>query len=161
MTVFDVGAHAGYYTLAMAAKVGRNGRVFAFEPSAENVAHLRRHLDINSISNVTVIEAAVCDRAGAARFHSVGYVGQLSSNGYAVATVRLDDYPVPDFIKMDIEGAEGSAMRGARRTLSRQPVLFIALHGEPGRSECLQLLKEFGYTIEYVAPNEIRATTGC
>jgi FkbM family methyltransferase len=142
----------------MSAKVGPNGRVFAFEPSPANVAHLRRHLDMNRISNVTVVEAAVCDRAGTALFHSAGYIGQLSSDGDAVATIRLDDYPLPHFIKMDVEGAEGAAMRGSQRTLAGQPIFFIALHGEPGRSECLRLLKEFRYLIEYITPHEIRAT---
>ncbi|MHB1231512.1 MAG: FkbM family methyltransferase [Burkholderiales bacterium] len=60
MAFYDVGANAGFYTLAAARLVGERGHVFAFEPLAENVANLRRHVQLNQLQNVSIIQAAVC-----------------------------------------------------------------------------------------------------
>ena len=68
MTVFDIGAHAGYYTLIASKLVGGSGHVVAFEPAPRNLRYLRRHLSLNHVSNVTVLEVAVSDRAGVGRF---------------------------------------------------------------------------------------------
>src|SRR5687767_10694214 len=57
--VFDLGAHAGYYSLLASALVGPSGQVIAFEPLPTNIDFLKRHLLINKIGNVELIEAAV------------------------------------------------------------------------------------------------------
>src|SRR5579875_1722626 len=80
--VFDIGANAGFYSLLASVLVGPAGRVFAFEPATRNIAHLRRHLRINNMSNVIVLEAAVSDRSGAAFFDA-------TSGG---ATAHLDEH---------------------------------------------------------------------
>uniref|UniRef100_A0ACD5GZU7 FkbM family methyltransferase n=1 Tax=Desertifilum tharense IPPAS B-1220 TaxID=1781255 RepID=A0ACD5GZU7_9CYAN len=66
MTVFDIGAQAGFYTLLASHLVGKQGRVFAFEPLPRNLAYLHQHLAINHLENVTVIEAAVAETSGVA-----------------------------------------------------------------------------------------------
>lgn len=68
MTIFDVGANAGFYTMAFSRLVGAKGRVYAFEPLAGNVANLLKHVAINNASNVTVIQTAVADRSGVVAF---------------------------------------------------------------------------------------------
>lgn len=107
MVVFDVGAHAGYYTIALARRVGPSGRVVAFEADAKNVENLRRHIAINKIVNVTVIAAAVSDRSGVVRFRrdAHGYQGSIAAEGETVRSVRLDEFGRADLVKMDIEGA--------------------------------------------------------
>jgi FkbM family methyltransferase len=158
MVVFDLGAHAGYYTLMMSARVGPSGKVFAFEANADNAANLRRHLRINRISNVEVVEAAVSAENGMANFCDDGYIGHLLGDGRPVPTVRLDNYPTPDFIKMDIEGAEGLAMRGAHRILSsKKSVWFVAVHAEPARTECVNAFRSANYRFTWVAPSEFFA----
>src|SRR5579859_4589563 len=99
-TVFDVGAHAGCgcYTLALSRTVGALGRVLAFEPDAGNLARLKRHLAINHIENVQVIEAAVLDQVGTVPFQSDrrGYLSHVAEEGDPVGAVRLDDFGWPD-----------------------------------------------------------------
>jgi FkbM family methyltransferase len=158
MIAFDVGAHSGYYTLLLSRRVGPRGRVFAFEPNSTNVASLRHHLLINDIRNVEVIQAAVSDKAGHAHFHDDGYISRLADIGRTVRTVRLDDFPSPDFVKMDIEGAEGIAMHGACQLLSSKVTTwFIELHAEPGRSACTNALLRAGYKLQWTTANEFLA----
>jgi FkbM family methyltransferase len=81
--VFDVGAHYGYYTLLSSALAGPKGKVFAFEPSPGNIPRLKKHLDINHCDNVQVIELALSDHEGSARFdnHAGSGTGHLSPDG--------------------------------------------------------------------------------
>src|SRR6266436_706615 len=65
--VYDIGAHVGFYTLLASVLVGHTGRVVAFEPSPRNLAYLRRHLAMNRLNNVTVVEGAVYDHDGEVR----------------------------------------------------------------------------------------------
>lgn len=170
MTVFDVGAHAGYYTLMLSRLVGPQGRVFAFEANPDNASKLRRHLQINRIENVELVEAAVSDRsgtaffdvdAGIAKYGSIGakygYMGELAESGIPVRSVVLDDFPIPDLIKMDIEGAETRAFAGASRLLSAQKTaIFLALH-EQTLEEAPALLKRHHFALQPVADREIWA----
>ncbi|MCL6545621.1 MAG: FkbM family methyltransferase [Bryobacteraceae bacterium] len=53
----------------------------------------------------------------------------------------------PDVIKIDVEGAEAEVLRGARRAIERQPVIFLSTHGEEAHRECLDLLTAAGYEV--------------
>jgi hypothetical protein len=64
MTVWDVGANVGLYTLPSARAVGPTGRVYAFEPMPRNLDLLRRHVAMNRLPNVEICEAAVADTGG-------------------------------------------------------------------------------------------------
>jgi len=156
--VFDIGAHVGFYTLLAADLVGPAGRVVAFEPVSRNLTYLRRHLRQNGFSHVTVIDRAVCDRTGVARFEegpgSCKLMGRLSPTGeFWVNTVSLDEkvscgeLPPPDFIKIDVEGAELLVLWGATTVLSRaRPKLFLSTHGAELHRECCEFLHALGYT---------------
>lgn len=159
--VLDLGANIGYYSL-IAAK--RAGRVFAFEPLPDNIARLRRHLALNRISNVEVIEAAVSDRCGEARFaqgesHSTG---KLADFGNAVQTMSLDSLRLErlDIIKCDIEGGELAMLEGARETLRRlRPKIFMATHSGELSRNCAAFLRELGYQVELLSEEELVATS--
>jgi FkbM family methyltransferase len=158
MTVFDVGAHSGYYTLMLSRRVGPRGKVFAFEPNEINLLNLKKHLHLNRVRNVEIVEAAVTDRVGTACFYEEDYNSRLSDQGRLVKTVRLDDFPTPDFVKMDIEGAEQKALLGANRIVRGQAtVWFIAIHGDHARIECPNLLSQEHYEITWASPGEFWA----
>src|SRR5262249_20610126 len=120
-----------------------------------NLSYLRQHLVLNRITNVEVLPIAVSDRNGTASFQieRTGFMGHLSDAGaITVATSTLDllveDGKVlpPDYIKMDVEGAELLALRGASRTFLRfRPILFLATHGEEIEKQCCELLESWGY----------------
>ena len=66
--VFDIGAHVGFYTLLSSVIVGPGGRVFAFEPLTVNFEYLRRHLELNSVTNATGLPVGVWRTGGVTRF---------------------------------------------------------------------------------------------
>ncbi len=156
MKIFDIGANAGFYALAFSRLTGAAGHVWAFEPFAENASNVLHHLRLNAIGNVTLLQAAVADRSGVAGFQIAqsNSMGMLAAHAkeYLVPTVALDaliqngTLPMPDLIKMDVEGAEASVLEGAKTLLrQRTTVLLIALHGDVPMRACLTLLHEAGY----------------
>jgi FkbM family methyltransferase len=157
MKVFDVGANAGFYTLAFARLVGDSGEVWAFEPFAAKADYLLKHRSLNGLGNVHVVQAAVADKPGLAglRVTGDGSMGVLDEGAaYHVPTVSLDGLiasgalPEPDLIKMDVEGAESLVLDGARTLLGRnKTILFIALHGENQKQRCLDLLSLLAYRV--------------
>ncbi len=166
--VFDVGAHAGLYTLLAARLVGPAGRAVAFEPLPRNLAFLRRHVALNALTNVTVVPAAVCARTGVARFLPApsSSMGRLAADGpLQVRTVALDDLisggelPPPDVIKIDVEGAEVDVLAGADRLLhDRRPVLLISTHGRDRHEECRRALAGYGYIVTEMAARTDRVS---
>jgi len=147
MVLFDVGANLGQYTLLGARCVGRSGHVHSFEPSERMFHELEFNVGLNGLSEICVLNRlAVSDTMGTAKlsryeegaevFGSLGTHKRCEANivGYEeVPTVRLDDYVEEhginhvDFIKMDIEGAELLALRGAEGLLSRDDAPTILL----------------------------------
>lgn len=157
MTVFDIGANAGFYTLAFSRLVGSEGSVWAFEPFAENANNLLRHMKVNQLDNVTLVQAALADQGGIMGFkvgknHYTGTIAEEES--YKVPALVLDELvetgvaPVPDVIKIDVEGAESLVLEGARRLLkSKKTTLFISLHGDEEKARCQKILDDLEYKI--------------
>src|SRR5579872_1601174 len=134
--VFDIGANVGFYTLLASALVGRRGHVFAFEPEPSNIAYLKKHVKINGVQNVRIIEAAVSDHDGQGHFERgiENTEGKLSDSGALVVNcVDLDRmisdaglYP-PNVIKIDVEGGELEVLRGSTQLLAaHHPTIFLA-----------------------------------
>jgi len=156
MTVYDVGAQAGFYTLFFSRLVG-GGQVYAFEPLPENLRYLLAHIAMNRLSNVKVVQVALADKTGLAGFtvdrgKSQNALVRLGDSPLVVATMSLDElveehgFPPPNLIKLDVEGAEASILEGARLTLERhRPVVFVALHGREQATRCLRLLEQLQY----------------
>lgn len=158
--VYDIGGHVGFYTLLASVRVGTKGRVFVFEPLPRNLHYLHQHLSINRIENATVIEAAVSNKIGAMRFAegSSSTEGSLNSNGHLnVKVVSLDDLhsrgelPLPDVMKIDIEGGEYLALRGAERMITEShPAIFLATHGDIVHRQCCEFLRHLGYQLQSI-----------
>jgi FkbM family methyltransferase len=163
--VLDVGGFLGAYAILSARWAGPSGRVVTFEPTAWTAGIAREHFRMNPEGErVTLIEAAVSDRAGRARFATFdqAYRNQIiagdsegSSHGYdqqrqqySVPTVTIDDVCrerglIPTLIRMDVQGAEFAALEGARRTIEdRRGRLRIVVEMHP------QLWPTFGVGAE-------------
>ena len=140
MTVVDVGANIGLYTLLASKLVGPTGRVVAIEPSSENCRLILLSVEANRAENVELLPLALDRDRGwsnlSGHFGSNGGLvsGDASSltSGWSeiVPTFALDDLvegPV-DFLKIDVEGAEGRVVAGARRILeTSRPVVATEL----------------------------------
>jgi len=155
-TVFDIGANVGIYTLLFSERVGSEGRVVAFEPSARNVSYLRRHLWLNGATNVSVVEAAVSATTGIARFEpgDDASTGRLDVSGmFEVATTAIDAFvefsaQVPSLLKIDVEGAEVDVLHGALATLNRlHPRILLATHSKTLKQTCVRLLASSEYDV--------------
>lgn len=142
-TVLDVGANVGAYTLLFATWIGTSGRVVAFEPAAASRAGLLRHLALNGLAQrVEVRPEAVSDVTGTLMFRDAGTQGdnrivpRATDGATPTPSLTIDDICerarlAPDVIKIDVEGAELAALRGARRTIAargRSMALFVELH---------------------------------
>jgi FkbM family methyltransferase len=158
-TFYDIGANVGFYSL-LASFLIDPGTVFAFEPLPRNVGYLQRHLVLNGVRNVKVLEMAISDEIGTAKFQTeqTGAMGQLNAAGdLCVKMSTLDallqsgEISPPDYIKMDIEGAEFGALVGAKRCFEEyKPELFLATHGEQVHKNCIQLLRAWNYEVKLV-----------
>jgi FkbM family methyltransferase len=152
--VFDVGAHYGYYTLLSSALTGPQGKVFAFEPSPGNIPRLRKHLDINHCNNVIVLELALSDHEGTARFDNQAGsgTGHLATDGRIEVKITSLDIissrlPVPNVLKIDCEGAEIEVLKGGENTIrAAKPAIFLSTHGDALKQTCFRLLDSWGYT---------------
>jgi FkbM family methyltransferase len=146
MTVLDLGANIGFYSLFARSIVGKRGRVFSFEPFPGNIALLRESIRQNGFTNVFAIESAVSDKTGTAILylspdacseHSLldldfDYAEQDTEKQIQVAVTSVDDYFAKnhldakiDFIKMDIEASESRALRGMQKTLDQNQKISI------------------------------------
>ena len=181
MVVYDCGANVGYFSVMLARLVGPRGRVYAFEPSPASLDALRAARDLNGLSNLSVVPQGVWDARATLRFscggagrslvsdHVEGVFGETGAGAPAETFVEvevnsLDEFvyaegnPPPDFVKLDVEGAEGRALAGARRLLAEQrPGLLLEIHGGPGR-EVFALLEEFGYRAVNLATGGVPRT---
>jgi FkbM family methyltransferase len=156
---YDVGANVGLYSLLASRLVGA-GHVFAFEPVPRNIFYLKRHLALNHITNTQVFELAVADRDDTLRFQieDTGLMGHLSTEGgFWVSAATLDSLvddgkiQPPNYIKMDIEGSELLALRGASECIQRhRPVIFLATHGREVHDACCRLLESWRYECRFL-----------
>jgi FkbM family methyltransferase len=148
MTVVDVGANLGYFTLLASRLVGPAGRVIAVEPNSDNCRLLLSSLQDQGLTNIDLLPLA-CD-AGTGWAYYSSHVGSngglvddrdlLARPGVVVPTFRLDDLvegPV-GLLKLDVEGAEGRVVRGATGIIERdRPIVTSEL-----KQEMLQRVSE-------------------
>src|SRR5262245_56872611 len=146
----DVGCHKGAYTYWMRRRVGRTGRVIAFEPQPRQVEYLRRVFVAMHYENVVLVPKGLSSEtgelplhmpAGAGKTHAAtfGHVGASLRDANAsfgeirlqVSVTTLDAYFAdqprgPDSIKIDVEGHESAVLEGATQTLAvHRPAILI------------------------------------
>lgn len=161
MTVIDIGANIGYYTIIAGKRIGGNGKVLAFEPEENNFSLLTRNISLNKLDNVSVFKVALANKTGEESLyldndnkghHSLSSQKSKTEKRVLVRTDTLDSILEKygshkvDLIKMDIEGAEFLALEGMAKTLAINPELILFTEFYPqairrlGRSP-LQFLK--------------------
>lgn len=166
-TVVEVGANVGYYTIAMAALVGRTGSVTSFEANPRLAKMVEKSIYINGFkSHVRVVAKAVFETPGTIKFDASrkrsGW-GHVSTNGLAafedsvvldVEATNLDahDLGSVDFIRLDAEGSEPFILRGGQRMIEASPDVVICMEWDPiqmgGRTslpEFIEWLRALGF----------------
>lgn len=171
MTIFDIGAHIGYFTRLFATWVGERGKVYAFEPAPENLHFLRKNT--SWMSNVFIVDKAVSNTNGTAQFWISKKTGchSLVDQYHAytmieVETITLDTFwneigkPLVHVIKMDVEGAEPYVLRGATELIRHHTHLILVTEFSPSAlragntepEEFLELLKSLGFQYWAIGP---------
>jgi FkbM family methyltransferase len=173
MTVVDVGAHIGYFSLLAARRVGPTGHVYAFEPAPENYELLVRNIFLNGYQHIIPVRKAVSSHQGVDTFFlhpdSVAHSLQSQTFGWSQATTEVDTttldlffaaqgWPPVHLVKMDIEGAEPEALDGMVELMERNRGVRLILEFIPhilhraGRSPraFLTTLRGMGFRIRMI-----------
>jgi FkbM family methyltransferase len=166
MSVVDIGANIGYFTMLSASLVGPSGLVVAIEPNPENIKLLEASRRVNGFDQVLVIQAAAGRRTGLLALnvsYSNGMTGELQNSVDAIFAARpvpcfaLDDLLPRDrhfnLVKIDAEGAELNAVIGLSETIARDHPVIVSEFSPgalPGISHCsgpeyLRFLIDKGY----------------
>ena len=168
--ILNIGANTGYYVL-LEARVA--SRVYALEPSPQNLESLRKNISINGYEDrVEIHELAIGARtgkaylsvSGAPHHHRLAGSAEIrhGKNFIEVTTATLDEFLKDkdvDIINMDIEGAEWFAVNSMKDFLSRRTyplILFLEVHPELIRyyggheQKMLELLSGFGFKVSHV-----------
>jgi FkbM family methyltransferase len=181
--VWDVGANIGYYTQEFARRVGESGRVFAFEPCADNLSRLRAATA--SLANVVVCPCGLSRTSHKARFlkgkDSLGATSRVADNREAITDAEVVDLcagddvvsegmvSVPDVLKIDVEGHELEVLEGLTAMMAepggRPRSIFIEVHfsllaaaGQIKAPRRMQkFLEEAGFTIDWLDPSHVHA----
>jgi FkbM family methyltransferase len=165
MRAIDVGANHGIYALTLARLAGPDGLVVAVEPGGEVARRLERAIAHNGVG-CRLVRAAIADTVGAGTLHHRGgseLASLLASGagaGEPVAVTTLDALwrelgePPLDFVKLDVEGFEPQALRGAARLLAQaSPLVMLEISGDPARlPELIPPLAAQGYDLYRLLP---------
>lgn len=166
---WDVGAHFGIHTVGLAMQVGAEGRVCAFEPDSVAFARLQRHVRMNRLGNVRLFPLAASDHDGDLEMIVSGGLGSTVTHvryhdepitpetpKLVARAARLDtlvsaaEIPVPDLVKIDVEGHGGRTIEGALHTISeRKPVIVLSVHSGPEWEQARASLMPLGYSGRY------------
>lgn len=170
----DIGAHIGLYSVFFARLTGE--KVYSFEPTPSTLTILRETVKINKCEDkITIIPAAVAEKAGKATFYTSKTEEISTSNSlvefhlgaayqregsYEVNVTSIDDFTLKNnlkagFLKIDAEGVELEVLKGARNTfLQQRPVSILGLHPfayvnkAETLSEIWDILKEYRMNIQ-------------
>lgn len=139
MNALDIGANYGVYTLTIAAAIGQDGHVWAFEPASITAGYLRHSIQNNNLDNITLIQSALSNHTGTANLslnqntelNSLQEATKDSSKTETVQVNTLDQlsqqhaFPNIDLVKLDAEGQESNILAGGSCIFVEQSPLVI------------------------------------
>lgn len=143
--VIDIGAHIGLMAVVFGKLVGKNGKVYSFEPTPHSYGVLKQTIHLNKLENIVEpVNKAVSSASGSISFNVnredvsnsiVSYEHNSGHKPITVQTVSIDDFVKEkdlsrlDFIKIDAEGVELDVLKGATKTLADFDCkMILALH---------------------------------
>jgi len=177
--LWDIGANVGLYSVYAAKK--RKCKIWAFEPSVFNLELLARNIYLNDLSNsICIIPMALSDRLGSSqmRMTTTEWGGALSTFGqefgwdgeairpvFDFQTIGLTmkdavermDIPIPDYIKMDVDGLEHYILKGGADVLRNVNGILIEVNDDfhEQAEQCQRLLSEAGLMLKEKRHSEI------
>lgn len=180
--ILDIGANIGWYSLVLKANIPANIRVFAIEPEPLNYSLLEKNISNNGVKGISTFNVAVAEKSGYSTLflyypknsgrHSLLDINPQTKKSVQVETVSLDEflpkqnigYDRIKLIKIDIEGYEVFALKGAVKLLQHLPYLFIeyspTLMQKAGHdpAQFIHWLASFGFNFYTIEGGK---TTGC
>jgi FkbM family methyltransferase len=158
-TILDIGAHIGLYSVFFSKKLGDTGKVICFEPTPRTFSILKQTANLNALTNCVLVNAAIAERSGILKFNLTSEDGEGSNANSLVKTERsvnstdVKVYSIDDYrreqklkigvLKIDVEGYELNALKGAKETFQNdKPLGILALHPAS--------IKQLGQTLEQI-----------
>jgi len=181
--ILDIGANIGWYSMVLRNSIKQNITIFAFEPEPKNFDLLTKNIECNNMTGIHAVNKAVAEQSGRATLflyssknsgrHSLLNVNPQTKMSIEVETVNIEDFLEKnkiDFdriklIKIDIEGYEVLALKGATTLLSKVPYMFLeyspSLMIKAGQDPAyfIQWLSEFGFNFYKVDGEQMKART--
>ena len=159
----DVGANIGALTLPLARIIGSGGTVVAIEAQRTAYQLLCANLALNEIGNVRAIHAAAGRASGRTQVpvldqtkpHNLGGVELSDKGGEPIAVVSIDDLQLPacHFMKIDVEGQEGSVIAGAAETIARfRPALYVENDRRHQSPDLIRQIRDLDYVLYWHLP---------
>jgi len=164
--VLDVGSNFGIFTILLAKKVGQSGKVIAIEPGKEIFSHFLENVKLNNLDNITSFNFALGDKEEEAKLFLGQVAGASSiaytpggSNGFEIVKVKTGDrlikennLPIPNIVKIDVEGFEYNVIEGMRNTLGSPECRMVCceIHTQMlpngiNAKKIIDLLKSLGF----------------
>ncbi len=187
--VFDIGSHIGIFTLKAAKLIGKNGLIFAIEPEPKNYLLLKKNIEVNNLTNVKAINAVIGQKKGQVKL----YLSQTNTGGHSTTCshdknlldfsrqeyievpmltlndlVKKVDLNKGVFIKMDCEGAETEAIKGADKILEKNDVtISSAIYHTPfQKTQLTRILRSKSFKIhtscarDYIYARKLESNNG-
>jgi FkbM family methyltransferase len=176
--VIDGGANWGYWSLVASKLIGKEGRVFAFEPVPSTIRALQRNIRASGTQNVQILEYALGEEERTIKIHladndpilghssiergrDLNWLRTIECRSQRLDFFLADKNIHPRLIKLDIEGGELFALKGASQTLQSYPQPVICFEWNRPAAEAVgyrpedieSFLQKLGYEL-YLATNK-------
>lgn len=174
--VFDIGGNIGQYALVFSKIVGDSGRVITIEPDYKNYSFLQFNININNFKNVLCLKCGISDTSGVIKFfrdtETGGRTGSFDEKfvmknfkGFTEEVETrtfdslIDDFGVPDFVKIDVEGFEAQVIKGLTKPLKK--TIFLVEVREETKNDIFNYFSTNGYNCNLIDNEEDVLITTC